>query len=66
MSGPGVPTEESAIWLWKEHVYDKGSIIDPHAYHEWDTLAYGYFLGLGFHPVIAEKLRMAVYSKGWM
>lgn len=66
MSGPGVPTEASALFLWKEHVYDKATSIDPDAEHEWGTLAYGYFLGLGFHHAIAEKLVAQVDRKGWM
>jgi hypothetical protein len=47
-------------------IYDKGKKIDPEGEHEWDTLAYGFFLGLGFCPAIAEKLQSEVDSKGWM
>lgn len=45
-----------ALQLWKERVYDVAQKVDPEDEHEWDTLAYGFFLGLGFLPEAALEM----------
>lgn len=32
---------------WKSDVRDKWEEVDPHSEEDWQSLAYGYFLGLG-------------------
>ena len=39
---------------WKRMVYDRASEIDDDQQHEWDTLAYGFLLGLGVDHVKAQ------------
>ena len=46
-----------AMQLWKERVYDKARAVDPKDEHEWTTLAYGFFIAMGFSN--EEALAMA-------
>ncbi len=38
---------QTQIELWKKNVWDKRKDVDPHDELYWESLAYGYFLGLG-------------------
>lgn len=48
------------IQLWKERVYDVARKIDPDDQHEWETLAYGFFLARGYTPKEALELAIEV------
>jgi hypothetical protein len=56
------------IEMWKEDVWDKQDEIDPEKELYWNSLALGYFLGLGLSIEDAhESVREAGnQAQGWM
>ena len=42
------PNVEKAIKLWSELVYDRTPEVDPNEEHDWESIALGFFLALGF------------------
>lgn len=53
-------TRLEATRLFKEKVWDRPREIDPDDDHSWETLAYGFFLALGFEVSDAKSLAYLV------
>ena len=52
--------KEEAKAKWETEVFDNVSEVDPEDEHYWKSLAYGFFLGCGFHPDDAHELTREV------
>jgi len=60
-TSPGAAmTRLEATRLFRERVWDRPRDVDPGDDVEWETLAYGFFLGLGFEPTDAKSLAFLV------
>ena len=49
-----------ATKLFKEKIWDQASTIDPDDDHKWESLAFGFFIALGFEPPDAKSLAYLV------
>jgi hypothetical protein len=57
-------TQEQAIAKWKSSVYDNAENIDPDFEMDWNGIAFGFFMGLGFSEKEAEKLEIRADNEG--
>jgi hypothetical protein len=48
-------TRKEAIALWLERVFSQAAVIDPNDSGDWESLALGFFLGLGL-PIKQARL----------
>jgi hypothetical protein len=57
-------TSEEAVKLWKERIHDKADEVDPDNRRDWEDLAVGFFICLGFSVDESEDLYQQCIDKG--
>jgi len=54
---------KEAIRLWKKRIFCRGAVIDPNDSGDWESLALGFFLGLGLPIDRARSLVEKCYME---
>jgi hypothetical protein len=55
-------TQAEARRIWKQRVLEKSKIVDPDDEHDWDTLCFGFLLGLGYWSVAECRTMVLAFT----